>query len=391
MHGYALPGARLSRIRNPNRIFANHRGTTPRGIFRRYIEMNLKIVEFASVLAGPAVGMFFAELGAEVIKIENKRTGGDVTRGWRLPTEDPAAPVSAYWAAVNYGKQHRMLDLSEAADLDEAKRLVADADVVISNFRPEAAQRMGLDADTLRRAYPRLIYAQLQSYPDPTDDRPAFDIVLQAETGFMSMTGEPGRPSVRMPVALIDLLAAHHLKEGILLALWEREKTGRGAIVRASLFESAIASLANQATNWLMGAHVPEPMGSMHPNIAPYGDQFRCADGQVLVLAIGTEVHFHRLCQVLGDPDLAQHADYRSNALRVRHRDTLFSRLQDLFKVKDAASWLVLFHDAGVPAAPIRDLADVFDLPEARALILESTEEGVITRRVRTKGFTLEP
>lgn len=335
--------------------------------------------------------MFFAELGAEVIKIENKRTGGDVTRGWKLPTEDPNAPVSAYWASVNCGKQHHMLDLSDADDLEQAKGMVAQADVVISNFRPEAAKRMGLDAETLRRVHPRLIYAQLQAYPDPADDRPAFDIVLQAETGFMSMTGEPGRSSVRMPVALIDLLAAHHLKQGILMALWQREKTGRGALVRASLFESAIASLANQATNWLMGGHLPGPMGSLHPNIAPYGDQFRCADGQVIVLAVGTEAHFQRLCTALGAPDLPEHAAYRSNALRVRHRDALTTLLQERFEAKDAASWLDLLYAAGVPAAPIRNLADVFELPEARALILESEEDGMRTSRVRTRGFTLEP
>ncbi|MDX1912653.1 MAG: CoA transferase, partial [Saprospiraceae bacterium] len=177
----------------------------------------LKVVEFASVLAGPAVGMFFAELGAEVVKIENKTTGGDVTRGWKQATEDPASPISAYWSSVNWGKKYLLLDLGDAADRAQALEYALAADVVISNFKPSSARRMGFDAQTLRAQNPQLIYAQLNAFADPEDESPAFDAVLQAEAGFLYMTGEANRPPVKMPVALIDILAAHQLKEAILL------------------------------------------------------------------------------------------------------------------------------------------------------------------------------
>ncbi len=351
--------------------------------------MSIKVIEFASVLAGPAVGMFFSEMGAAVIKIENRRTGGDITRAWKLPSENQDASVSAYWASVNYRKQYLMLDLETPEDASRAQALVQDADVVISNFRPEAARRFGLDPETLRKRHPGLIYAQLDAYPDPDDPRPAFDVVLQADTGFMSMTGEAGRPCVKMPVALIDLLAAHQLKEGILWALWQRERTGEGALVRTSLFESAVASLANQATNWLMAGHLPTPMGSQHPNIAPYGDQVICAGGQVLVLAVGTQRHFERLCAVVGEPEKATDPQFATNRDRVLHRTALVTWLQEKFGRRPIEHWLEQLQEAGVPAAPVRDLQSLFSTPEARSMVLHSEEEGMPTQRVKTVAFHL--
>ncbi len=349
----------------------------------------IKVIEFASVLAGPAVGMFFAELGAEVIKVENKRTGGDVTRGWKTPGEDPNCPISAYWASVNFRKTYRMLDLEDLNDRQQAIELALGADVVISNFSPAAAVGFGLDAGALMSQNPRLIYAQLQAYPDASDTRPAFDVVLQAETGFMSMTGEAGRPAVRMPVAFIDLLAAHQLKEGILLALWQREQTGKGALVRTSLFESAVASLANQATNWLMAGHLPAPMGSQHPNIAPYGDQLLCASGAPIVLAVGTERHFERLCNALGEPEKYLDLRFHTNSLRVQHRTELLEWLNSRFQEQDVDHWMALLHQHGVPAAPIRNLQQLFEHPDVQAMVLESTEESMPTKRVCSVAFQL--
>ncbi len=350
----------------------------------------LKIVEFASVLAGPAVGMFFAELGAEVIKIENKTAGGDVTRGWKLPSEDPASPVSAYWASVNWGKNHLLLDLNEAQDLRLALDHALAADVVISNFKPSSARRLGVDAESLRRQNPRLIYAQLHSFADPEDESPAFDVVLQAEAGFLHMTGNPDAPPAKMPVALIDLLAAHQLKEGILLALLHRERSGEGCVVSTSLLESALASLANQATNWLMGGHVPQRMGTRHPNIAPYGDIFTCADGTPLLLAVGTERQFRHLCRVLGLEALADDPDFQNNRARVQHREQLNARLAGVFAARDSDELMAAFKANGVPAARIRDMRAVFDMPEARAMVLEeTTAEGIATKRLRTVAFHL--
>lgn len=346
----------------------------------------LQVVEFASVLAGPAVGMFFAELGAEVVKIENKATGGDVTRGWKLPSENPDSDISAYFCSVNWGKQHLLLDLADPADLQIALDLTDAADVVISNFKPSAARRLGVDAARLRQRNPRLIHAQVCAFADPDDESPAFDVVLQAEAGFLYMNGEPDGPPVKMPVALIDLLAAHQLKDAVLIALLQRERTGRGAAVSVSLLESALASLANQATNWLMAGHIPQRMGTQHPNIAPYGDIFDCADGRQILLAVGTERQFGQLCYCLGLPELAEMPDFQNNRARVQHRSELNARLQRVFSEKTRDAWLMLLRAHQVPAAQIRDMQAVFELPEARAMILETAG----SKRLRTVAFRFD-
>lgn len=347
----------------------------------------LKVVEFANVLAGPAVGMFFAELGAEVVKIEHKR-GGDITRGWKLPAEDPQAAYSAYFCSVNWGKTHLFLDLDDAADQARAQSLALAADIVIANFKPSAARRFGLDAAALRAANPALIYGRIQAFADPDDDSPAFDALLQAETGFMHMCGDADGPPVKMPVALIDLLAAHQLKEGLLLALLRRGETGEGCEVSVSLLESALASLANQASNYLMTGHIPGRMGARHPNIAPYGDMYACADGALLLLAVGSERQFESLCRALGREEWISDARFARNEARVVHRQALNDALGVVFLQKKRDEWLARLKTAGVPAARIRDMREVFDMPEARALILEDRlPDGATGRRLRTNVF----
>jgi crotonobetainyl-CoA:carnitine CoA-transferase CaiB-like acyl-CoA transferase len=354
--------------------------------------LGLKVVELSAVLAGPAVGMFFAELGAEVIKIENRTTGGDMTRGWKAAGEDPTRSWSAYFAAVNWGKQHLMLDLADPTDLAHALNLIRAADVVISNFKPSSAARLGLDADSLCADNQRLIFGQIYSFADPNDDAPAFDIVLQAEAGYLYMTGEsPERPPVRMPVAFIDTLAAHQLKEAILIALLQRERTGQGTVVSVSLLESALSSLLNQAANYLNNGHVPQRMGTQHPNIAPYGDMFVCADGRTVVLAVGTERQYERLCRdVLDVPELTQHVDYQTNTQRVQHREALCGELAVYIRNWGAEAFLERCRSCGVPAARIRDMAEVFELPAAQAMILEEVmSDGSVSRRLKTNAFRM--
>lgn len=347
-------------------------------------------MEFASVLAGPAVGMFFAELGAEVIKVENKMTGGDITRGWKQASEHPDSPISAYWCSVNWGKKHLFLDLNVAADLAQALELALEADLVISNFKPSFARRMGLDADSLRKQQPRLIYAQLNSYADPEDESPAFDAVLQAEAGFMYMNGEPNRPPVKMPVAMIDTLAAHQLKEGVLLALLQRERSGEGCTVTTSLMESALASLVNQASNYLMNGNIPQRMGTQHPNIAPYGDVFESLDGHAVLLAAGTERQFRQLCSCLGLEFLLQKSNFQTNTARVQHRDALNTYLAGAISVRTLEELMAGFKRHGVPAARIRNMEQVFENPAAQALILEETQEpGIKTQRMKSVVFHL--
>ena len=351
---------------------------------------HIKVIELASVLAGPAVGMFFAELGAEVIKVENKTTGGDVTRSWKLPSEDPAAPASAYYASVNWGKTVWMCDLRHADDRLRMLEAIDQADIVISNFRPDAAQKLGMSYAQLSARNPRLLFGQITGFGDE-DPLPAFDVVLQAEAGFLYMSGHPGGAPAKMPVALIDLLAAHQLKEGLLLALLRREQTGQGAYVSVSLLESAIASLANQATNWLMAGHIPQPMGSMHPNIAPYGDIFHTADARPLVLAIGNDKQFQALCDVLGLSQLAHNERFASNAARVRHRQALCDVLASAIRRFQRDELLALLHKAGVPCGGIRSMAEVFEHPLAQAMLLhEPDEQGKPTLRPRTAVFKME-
>jgi len=350
----------------------------------------LRVVELAGVLAGPAVGMFFSELGAEVIKVENATTGGDVTRRWKGPNETADASFSAYYASINYGKDTMMADLTEPADRDKIYQLLADADIVITNFREQSAKKLGMAPAVLRKHSPQLIIAELSAFGRKAS-RPAFDVVLQAEAGFLFMCGYPGQPPAKMPVALIDLLAAHQLKEGILCALIHRLRTGEGSIVRTSLLEAAIASLANQATNWLMGGHIPQRMGTQHPNIAPYGDMFTTHDGKPIVLAVGTEKQFRQLLRILGCPEVSQHPDFASNARRVQHRESLFSILQEKVSKVKRDVLLSRLEEAGVPAGAIRNMQEVFELPQARSLLLHyKLPNGEPATCVRTAAFAID-
>lgn len=350
---------------------------------------DLKVIELASVLAGPAVGLFFAELGAEVIKIENKKTGGDITRTWRLPSEDKNASVSAYYCAINWNKEVEFLDLSTKEGKRTVYDLVKEADVVIANYKKQSAKKLGMDYDSLKAICPDLIYANISGFGEESE-RVAFDVVLQAESGFMYMNGQPESPPTKMPVALIDVLAAHQLKEGVLVALLQRYKTGKGAYVSVSLLEAAVASLANQATNWLMGKHIPQRMGSLHPNIAPYGELFETKDGKLLILSIGSDRQFGALCTCLNRLDLLENEAYISNTKRVKNRLVLAKELRLSFKELIAKDILQKCHQRYVPIGQVRNMQEVFEQPTAQAMILEENIDGLATKRVRTAAFRIE-
>ncbi len=355
----------------------------------RELLKGIKVIELANVLAGPQVGMFLAELGAEVIKIENLKTGGDISRQWKLPEESGNSLYSAYYCSTNWGKTDHLMDLGNPHHQQQVLHWISKADIVISNFKPGAAKRFGMDARSLRNTFPHLIYAQLYAFEE-TDSRLAFDVVLQAETGFLYMTGEPDGPPVKMPVALIDLLAAHQLKEGILLALLQKARSGKGATVKTSLLKAGLASLASQATNWLMAGHIPQRMGSQHPNIAPYGDLFTTKDGKLIVLAVGTDKQFHTLCEILGIPDLSHQATFASNTQRVTHRARLIGILQDVIGKSDRDELLSQLHSRGVPAGSVRNMQEVFDIQTAQDMILEEERSGMLTQRIATVAFTIE-
>ena len=351
---------------------------------------NLKVIELATVLAGPAVGMFLAELGAKVIKIENQITAGDVTRSWKLTTEDPNWAYSAYYCSVNWGKEILLMDLSQPENLAWLQEEVKTTDIVLANFKPESARRMGLDYASLSKLNPRLIYGDITGY-GPDDERPAFDMVLQAEAGFLYMTGEKGGAPVKMPVALIDLLAAHQLKEGILLALLHREKTGLGTKVSVSLYATALASLANQATNWLIAGKIPQRMGTLHPNIAPYGELLECSDGGQIVLAVGNDRQFQLLCKTLDLEALVQAPQYSDNKQRVLNRQELFVHLQAKAGQFNREELLHLLHQMGVPAGAVRTMPEVFAESAAQELLLHwALPDGTEVKSVRSVVFELE-
>lgn len=350
---------------------------------------NFRIIELAGVLAGPAVGMFFSEMGAQVLKIENQRTGGDVTRQWKLPTEPPEASYSAYYCSVNWHKKVEMLDFSDSKQREKVYEWVKTADIVIANYKQGDDIKLGMDYATLRSYKPDLIYAQLSGFGNDSS-RVAFDVVLQAESGFMYMNGEPEGKPVKMPVALIDILAAHQLKEGILVALLRRQQTGEGCRVSVSLFDTAVASLANQATNWLMQGHIASRIGTQHPNIAPYGDMFTTADGKLIVLAVGNDKQFEQLCQVLQQPHIAAQSEFATNTQRVKNRAALIQILQNAIAQYTAAQLLPQLHAQQVPAGIIRNMQEVFELPEAHRLLLNDTlPDGSASQCVRTTVFNI--
>lgn len=350
---------------------------------------DLKIVELASVLAGPSVGMFFAELGARVIKIENKETNGDVTRNWKVRGEDVNTRVSAYFASINYNKEYLFLNLSNTDDKAIALEEIKTADIVLANFKEGSAEKFQMDYESLKKINNRLIYANLSGFPDG-DNRPAFDVVLQAETGFMYMSGTKDSGPIKMPVALIDVLAAHQLKEGVLCAMLQQIKSPGPKNVSVSLYDSALASLLNQASNYLMANHLPQAIGSAHPNIAPYGDVFYDTNQKAMVLAVGTEKHFAELCKVCNLTHLMEDKRFNVNAQRVVYRDELNAVLQECFARNTRSFWLDNLSKNGVPAGAIKNLKEVFEDEHAQSKILKSVEQGVDTQRMQSVVFKIE-
>jgi crotonobetainyl-CoA:carnitine CoA-transferase CaiB-like acyl-CoA transferase len=340
---------------------------------------NLKVVELASVLAGPLAGTFFAELGAKVIKIENKLTNGDVTRTWKLPTESKEKAISAYYSATNFNKESLLLNITHSSDYEVLIDNIKDADIVITNYMPSTSRKLKVGYDDLVQFNPSLIYAELTGFSD-NESRPAFDVALQAETGFMFMNGEPNRKPVKMPVALIDILAAHHLKEAILHALIVKLTTGKGKHIKISLYESALASLANQATNWLMEGHIPQPMGTQHPNIAPYGDMYDTKDDKQLVLAVGSDKQFENLCMLFG----IEVGLFKTNVQRVENREALNQLLSKHFVQKTSEYWVNHLEKCSIPYGIIKNMKEVFNETTADDMLLREVIEGVETVRVKT-------
>lgn len=345
----------------------------------------LKVLELASVLAGPGVGQFFAELGAQVIKVENLKTGGDVTRTWK-GRDEKTDDRSAYFCSVNWGKKSIAVDLSSEEGKSIVQKLVAKSDIIIASYKPGDAEKLGVSYQQLRTNNEQLIYGQITGYGSD-NDRVGYDAVIQAESGFIDLNGEKNGEPVKMPVALIDILAAHHLKEGLLLALLKRDRTGEGSLVEVSLIQAAISSLANQATNWLVAKKIPTRQGSAHPNIAPYGESFLTKNGKRVLLAIGSDRQFFDLLNVLNLDGLSKNDKFMSNHSRVIHRDELTTFLSHAIHQFDSNELMAKINAHKIPAGIIQNMKEVFEMNEAQELLIESDDlTGVKTFATKMTG-----
>lgn len=257
---------------------------------------------------------------------------------------------------------------------------------MISNFKKGDEERLGIPESIIRSINPTLLWGKITGYGNESD-RVAYDLILQAETGYMSMNGEEDGLPVKMPVAMIDVLAAHQLKEALLIALLSREKTGEGSTVTVSLYDAAISSLINQASNYLMEGHVPKRLGSLHPNIAPYGELFKTKDDKWITFAIGSDNHFQKLCDFLSISELVEDNRFSSNHSRVKNRSILANLIQDEVKTKTANQILEEMHFLHVPAARIKTLNEVFEDPKALDMVRDENIDGKQTKRVSSIAF----
>lgn len=338
----------------------------------------LKVLELASVLAGPSVGQFFAELGAEVIKVENSKTGGDVTRTWKSAGEQ-TDDRSAYFCSVNWGKKSIALDLTSIEGKHIVQQLAAQSDIVIASYKPGDAEKLGVAYEQLITINQNLIYGQITGYGS-NDARVGYDAVVQAEAGFMFMNGEPGGNSLKMPVALIDVLAGHQLKEGLLLALLNKERVGKGCLVEVSLLQTALASLANQSSNYLVAGKIPQKQGSAHPNIAPYGDVFVTQDKKEVLLAVGNDAQFKALCELLGSGQIGAMPQFASNEARVVNRALLQGLLQQTIGQWQSEALMPELHKRKIPAGIIQTIQQAFEMTPAKEIMMENSDrKGVKT------------
>ena len=349
---------------------------------------DLTVIDLSTVLAGPSVGTFFAELGARVLKIEHPQHG-DVTNTWRLKQESDLSKQSAYYASVNYLKENLALDLTNDAHYSLFEEHLKSADILLMNFKKGADQKLKVTPTELWKINPSLLIGKITGFGSD-NDRSAYDLILQAETGFMSMNGTAESGPVKMPVALIDVLAAHQLKEGLLLALLQRPHTKKGQVVSVSLYDAAICSLANQASNFLMAQQVPQRIGSLHPNIAPYGEIFETQDGQLITFAIGSDQHFDKLVTYLSLNELAKDPRFCSNLQRVKNREVLFNYIASVISMKTCAQIISSLIELNVPVARIKSLDEVFADPKALSLVKEEQINGQNTKRVSQIAFKFE-
>lgn len=334
----------------------------------------IRVLDLSRILAGPLCTMWLADLGAEVIKVERPKVG-DETRHWGPPF---VAGESAYFLAVNRGKYGITLDLTAPKDQETLRHLIAKCDVVVHNFLSQTAEKLGVSYEAVRAINPSAVYLAILGFPPgPYREEPGFDALIQAVGGLMAITGEDERPA-KVGVAIVDVLTAWAGLAGILGALLLREKTGQGMAVEATLIENSAAALVNVAQAFLLTKREPRRLGTAHPQIVPY-QAFPSADG-LLMVAVGTDVQFQALCEVLGRPELAKDPRFATNPARVENREILLPLITEALQERPKAYWIAALKRAGVPAGPVNTLADLFGDQGLVGRILMEVEHPTVGR-----------
>ncbi|MBM4069784.1 MAG: CoA transferase [Planctomycetes bacterium] len=320
------------------------------------------VVDLTRVLAGPYCTMMLAELGARVIKVENP-DGGDDSRQF----EPFFQGKSAYFMSLNRGKESIALNLKDAADKAVFLGLVRRADVLAENFRPGTMEKLGLGYEMLKTIQPRLIYAAISGFghTGPWREKPAYDLIVQALGGLMSVTGQPGSPPTKAGTSIGDITGGLFCLAGINAALFQRERTGLGTKIDVAMLDGQIAILESAVMRYATTGVIPGPMGNRHPSIAPF-ESFTTAD-RAIIVGIGNDSLFRRLCQALGRPELAGDPRFQSNRSRLVNIDALKDAIEEVLKHKPAEHWLTELELAGVPSCPINNIADSLASPQVRA------------------------
>jgi crotonobetainyl-CoA:carnitine CoA-transferase CaiB-like acyl-CoA transferase len=323
----------------------------------------LVVADFSRVLAGPFATMLLGDLGADVVKVEHPEAG-DETRAWGPPWH---GGHSTYYLSVNRNKRSLALDLKTDAGREAARALAGRADVLVENFKAGTLERLGLGFEEVARDNPGLVWCSISGFGQGAGaDLPGYDFLVQAMSGLMSITGPAGGEPTKVGVALVDVLTGLYAFGGILAALAERDRSGRGQRVEVSLLGSALASLVNQASSYLCTGRPPRAMGNRHPSITPY-ETLATAD-RPLVVAVGNDGQFARLCRVLGLPELAADPRFATNADRVTNRDALAGLLERALAARGAADWVAALAEAGVPCGLVNDVGEAFALAERLGL-----------------------
>lgn len=348
----------------------------------------LLVVDLTRVLAGPYCTMVLAELGARVIKVENP-DGGDDSRQF----EPFVAGRSAYFLSLNRGKESIALDLKDEADRRVFLAMVRRGDVLVENFRPGTLDRLGLGYERLREVNPRLIYAAVSGFghTGPWSRKPAYDMIVQALGGLMSVTGQPGSPPTKAGTSVGDITGGLFAAIGIASALFHRERTGQGMKVDVSMLDGQIAILESAIMRYAATGQVPGPMGNRHPSIAPF-EPYDTADRPIIV-AIGNDALFAKLCQALGRPELTTDPRFVSNRQRLRHVEEMKQIIEAVLRTRPAAHWLDVLEQAGVPSAPIHTVADAVEHPQvqARNMIVRAGELRMAGNPIKLSAFDDPP